>query len=448
MNTEQPSTDVQALRLAIAANETLRREANNLLKPVTAQRGRSGAGTGFRIPGKRVLAFPTVVADLVTAAAPEEADVVQAQFAVDLPSVAEGGPLPADIQWMPPGEHRIAALKNGKRYVTTMRTTPRTAEIVQAALQVMLADAAAGKGDLPFLDFGHRDGEASAHPTEAFWGGDDLKTGGVRLRVVWTDPGAAGVKGRSWRRFSPQFADDGKGNVTGVPVNMGGLVNRAAFKNIAPISAKDGSDEPDGATADTTNKHHPMDPKLKKHLAKLGLIDNADVDDADIAGQVSAKHSEMQTQIAKIKPLEDSKTSLEAEIVKAKETHAKKVVDNLVKCGAIPPKDEKLIKRYTDLIIADPDNEAILPKATNPALGKGQIVKAKSSEETSVLTDDEEDNKLIVRAKEIVAEEDDIDMSDAIVKACEEDDEEYQRYRVGLGLGSRDERKQYADAAL
>jgi hypothetical protein len=140
--------------------------------------------------------------------------------------------------WMPPGQHTINASRGGKPHTLTMQVNPEHAHLVNSRLQEMRAAADAGTGDRPFLDFNHDDREASGHPTEAFWGGEDGGTGGIRLKVGWTGAGARAIRGREFSRFSPSFYSDESGNVVNVPVNLGGLVNRAAFQRIAPIMSK------------------------------------------------------------------------------------------------------------------------------------------------------------------------------------------------------------------
>lgn len=98
-----------------------------------------------------------------------------------------------------------------------------------------MAVAASGEGDHPYFDFNHDDKEASAHPKAVRWAGDDPRQGGIRAQVDWTGAGKRAVLGRDFRRFSPSFYVDEKGEITGIPVNAGGLVNRAAFRRISPV---------------------------------------------------------------------------------------------------------------------------------------------------------------------------------------------------------------------
>jgi phage I-like protein len=167
---------------------------------------------------------------------------VQARLAATLLGIVIDEGLPRDIQWMPPGKCQIVALKNGKPADVTTCTTPATAQRLNFQLQAYRAKAERGVEDRPFIDFNHEDAAAAAHPIEFYWAGDDPKTGGIRCKLEWTKPGAEAISGRAFRRFSPSFSVDDSGNVTVVSLNMGGLVNKAAYKGIEPIWAM-GSDE-------------------------------------------------------------------------------------------------------------------------------------------------------------------------------------------------------------
>ena len=148
-----------------------------------------------------------------------------------------------DIQWMPPGVHEIQPhTTDGKVKTVTVLVDEAAADAVEQARAQYQAAFDAGQGDAPFLDFCHADQEASAWVLRAYWGGDDPKKGGVRLKLNWTDEGRA-KKGKSLKRFSPGFFvsekpdAEGRYHVTGAPANMGGLVNRAAFRTIQSLSA-------------------------------------------------------------------------------------------------------------------------------------------------------------------------------------------------------------------
>lgn len=146
--------------------------------------------------------------------------------------------LPTEIQFMPPGVHRICPLIGGEATPITIKVDKALADRLNAELQKMRNDAMDGKGDLPFFDFNHEDSEAAAEVTELYWKGDELG-GGIWARVKWTEAGKVAVLGKSYRRFSPQWTlNPLTHEVVGIPVNLGGLVNRAAFKTIRPVMAK------------------------------------------------------------------------------------------------------------------------------------------------------------------------------------------------------------------
>jgi Mu-like prophage I protein len=161
---------------------------------------------------------------------------VRGQLTTDAPANA-----PSDIQWMPPGEHTIQPLVEGEATDEPfiIQVVPELAERLDGQLQDMRQKAQNGQGDVPYLDFNHQDQEASGEVTQLYWGGDDPKTGGIRAKVIWSDAGKAALEGRRYRRFSPQWEVDEKTmEPVGLSPNLGGLVNRAAFQNIAPIMAR------------------------------------------------------------------------------------------------------------------------------------------------------------------------------------------------------------------
>lgn len=162
---------------------------------------------------------------------------IEAQFSTDLPGTV-GATAPDDIQWAPPGKHSICASRAGKPVEIDITVDEAGAQRVAASFAEHMAAANRNEEDLVYGDFNHSDEEASFHPQSFYWGGTDPQRGGIRAKVVWTSLGRAAVIGKTYRRFSPCFYPDAQGNITGLPVNCGGLVNRAAFKRIAPIMSK------------------------------------------------------------------------------------------------------------------------------------------------------------------------------------------------------------------
>ena len=157
---------------------------------------------------------------------------------------SSGNSLPESIQWMPPGRHAITAVKDGEPFEMEIEVNEALAHRVAAMLQQYRDKAARAEGDLPYFDFNHNDAEASAHPLQMYWAGDDPRHGGIRARLQWTGAGADAIQRRTFRRFSPEFLTDDDKNVIGVGINMGGLVNRAAFRKIQPIWSRDAASGP------------------------------------------------------------------------------------------------------------------------------------------------------------------------------------------------------------
>ncbi len=165
-------------------------------------------------------------------------EAVQAMLALDLPGTVDMGQLPTEIQWAPPGRHQIQATRNGEPATVDVIIDKEAARKVARTYDAYVAAVSRNEEDLPYFDENHDDREAVGHPTGFRWAGDDPQQGGIRAKVTWTDRGKKALLGKNYRRFSPSFFLDGDGKISGAPVNMGGLVNRAAFKRIAPVIAK------------------------------------------------------------------------------------------------------------------------------------------------------------------------------------------------------------------
>ena len=235
-------------------------------------------------------------------------------FAKAVPALPEGD-LARTIQLFPPGVHEtVVATKDGTKVAMRMIIDAAGAEAIEADRAAYQAEADAGAGDAPFLDFNHEDREASAWPKRVFWAGDDPIDGGIRAEVEWSAAGEAAVVGKTFRRFSPAFfADKASGRLTGAPVNMGGLVNRAAFRRIAPLFAKE---------SEITNEPSIMN-------------------ESDIAA--------LQSELASLKEENDK---LKAELEGLARKDAENVVAAAAKDGRIPAAPEFQAK-WVDRIVAD-----------------------------------------------------------------------------------------------
>jgi BMFP domain-containing protein YqiC len=307
----------------------------------------------------------------------EDPNVVSAAA---FPTAALGEPTPRhDIQFMPPGVHKINASRSGKLIKLSMKVHEGTAAVIAKCFQEHMARFQAGEGDRPYFDYNHDDAEASGHPTEFYWAGEDKKTGGVRCKTDWTPPAETKIKNKEFIRFSPQFIpDDASGEVIGMPVNMGGLVNRAAFKSIQPVGAK-GVQTQTHKTMDESEMQNTVaakDREISDLKAKIVTLEASDT--------VKARDAEITALKAKIVTLED------AQVAAAKE-NAKTVVAGYVTAGKIPPLDKDAIAAHEAFYLVNPTAaKAVLESLpVNPAFrtvvtgasGAPQVVPAGSTGE-------------------------------------------------------------------
>jgi phage I-like protein len=289
--------------------------------------------------------------------------------------IAADQSVPEEIQWMPPGKHRITAMQADRPVTREILVDARTATTMEGLLQELRTRAANGEEDRPYLDFNHDDREASGHVMSFFWGGDDPVTGGVRARVQWTEPGRTALTGRAYRRFSPSFFVNANGEVTGAPLNMGGLVNKAAFKTIAPIWSRSGGDQ---VTHQPTPHGPTMEPKDQEladlRAANANLQTQITTLNAKLAEHTS--NAALQAKDAEILDLKNKIVSLETAAKEQLKVEAKNAVAAAVSQLRIPPQDTALQKHFEDIYLANPDaGRAILAKL--PAVSvSGHIIPA------------------------------------------------------------------------
>ena len=272
-------------------------------------------------------------------------------------ALADSTPLPDSVQYMPPGRHRIRATQAGKPLTVEVTVDAQTAVTLQSFLAAKLAAATEGREDRPFFDFNHEDREASAWPVEFLWAGDNPQSGGVRARIEWSDAGRRAVEGRTFRRFSPTFHLDASGRVLGSEINMGGLVNRAAFKRIAPLFASEiersesGSQlsalnsqlpPPSGGSVDTTPAAKPMQ-TLVSTLRSLALIEASATQEADIVAQVTRSTAALKSEIS------DLKSSLATQA----RQRAESFIEAAIRAGRIASKDTDARGFWIDAILRD-----------------------------------------------------------------------------------------------
>ncbi len=292
-------------------------------------------------------------------------------------ALADTTPLPDSVQYMPPGRHRIRASQAGKPLTVEVTVDAQTATTLQTFLAAKLAAATAGRDDRSFFDFNHEDREASAWPAEFFWAGDDPQTGGVRAKVEWSDAGRRAVEGRTFRRFSPTFHLDASGRVIGSEINMGGLVNRAAFKRIAPLFASavpaeraDPNSQPStfnsqlpphgGGAVDTAAPSRMQ--TLVTTLRTLALIDASATEETDLVTQLTANVGALKAQI----------TDLKSSLATQARQRAESFIDGAIRAGRIAAKDTDSRAFWIDAILRDESKalKALDALPVNPVLAR------------------------------------------------------------------------------
>lgn len=201
--------------------------------------------------------------------------------------------IPDEIQWMPPGRHEVTGTIGGEPATVVVKVDAATAAILRRQLQDRRATAAAVQGDIPYIDLNHDDQEASGRILDMYWAGEDPVKGGIRAKVEWTGVGKRALLDQSYRRFSPSFyMPDAQGRISGAPINMGGLVNRAAFRTISPLplAAKDAANGDTIDNAAVGFSSHPYHQAIKK------LVDNLGMAQSEAQAQVNKRFPDLHQQ--------------------------------------------------------------------------------------------------------------------------------------------------------
>lgn len=261
--------------------------------------------------------------------------------------IADAGALPSDIQWMPPGTHTITPLVNGEPREVTITANAALAALFNGQLQQMRLLASAGQGDVPYLDLNHKDDEASAEVLALYWAGDDPRLGGIRARVKWTSAGEAALRGKNYRRFSPTWLlDEQTLQPAGIGVNLGGLVNRAAFRNIAKVIARSPQPHQRGS--------HPLSstPSGGEGWGEEGL--NTPTKTNQPQENTMTEQAVAQCIQEALGPLLEKINALENRSGGTLRANARRTVEELgIKTGRILGRDKDAIEFWTDAIAAD-----------------------------------------------------------------------------------------------
>ena len=242
-----------------------------------------------------------------------------------MPAVALGDGAPAEIMVMPGGTHDIRATQGANAVAVRVQVDRNSAAQLQKALE---AHQAASK-QRPYFDFDHEKNAASAWPLAFYW--KEKPAPGVYAKVEWSDSGAAAINGKEYRAFSPSFfVDDEAANparVTGAPLNMGGLVNDPAFREIEPLWAK--------------QSHSPIHQPLT-HLHVMTDLERLQAENNELRDAIQAR----------------------------RKIDAKAAIDGAIRRGVIPPKNEAIQAKWTERLIANPEDAELLAAlpGNNPSI--------------------------------------------------------------------------------
>ena len=263
-----------------------------------------------------------------------------------LPELAADGSLPADIQLFPPGRNIPFTLADhpGEDFLADVDAA--TATRLDAQLQTMIAQASAGQSARPFADKNHEDAEATFHPTKIFWGGDDPKTGGVRVKTEWTGFGAALVKAKAFGYASGNFLfQPATKKIIGLlGKNIAGLVNRPGFDSIQAFAKADTSNHNKQQTENEMTKEDIIAAVTEANKPLIARIETL---------EASAKAASTVKDDPTIAAFETRLKDLETAKVTSIEASAKANVAEAVKAGKIASQDKDGIAWWENQIVAE-----------------------------------------------------------------------------------------------
>jgi hypothetical protein len=367
---------------------------------------------------------------------------------LDLGASAAGA-LPREIQWMPPGTHTV--WPDGFEEAFPVEVTAAIAEKANGQLQEQRRLAASGKGNWPYIDFNHEDREQSGEPVRIFWGGEDPRSGGIRMEVNWSGSGERAVRSRDFRSFSPSWRMHKDTHAfLGVGLNMGGLVNRSAFKTIQAVARGHGAGHESGDINNNINKGQPMTEAEKQEitnlitgavkplteqvtaLAKLPerLIALEEKVNGKGAGDEEEADNIVKLVEASLKPMADRLKLLEDGDKSAVQANAKRTVQEIgVKAGRISSQDKETVEFWEGAIASNAKAaDALLKMPVNPAFV--QIIQAGAAGGTQTGTGKTaEDFATLVKAKATAGKK----KSEALDLAMAENPEGYKAWREANG---------------
>lgn len=274
-----------------------------------------------------------------------------------------GDDMPESIQYLPPGKHNIHATKNGKPAELEVAVHEKTADLLQKSFDKITASGL----EQVFIDFNHEDAEASAWLKGFYWGGDDPVDGGVRAKVEWTSSGKDSLLGKNFRKFSPTFTVNSRGEIDGTTLNAGGLVNRPAFKEITPVIAveyREGETPIVDMITNIRSQEIEEEEKEKEILSEEEILEEEkklEVSSEEIVEEEEEEKIESIEELKeKVKTLEAQLNELTDEKKDRDKTSAKELVKQAVAQGRIPAQNREVRAKWVKMILTDPSAKELL----------------------------------------------------------------------------------------
>lgn len=311
-----------------------------------------------------------------------------------------------DWQWMPPGYQEPVCFVSGKPKQLKFTVQAKHAEIFNSQLQNFLTKARAGRGDKPMTDYDHADAAASSRPVRMYWGGNDPITGGIRLVTKPTSKARAGIKDGEWDRFSPEWDFDPETfEPISIGTNLGGLVNKAAFKTIAPVVAKDAgaANHKHIDNMDKNEMTSVITDALKPFGDRLAALETKFTAQPAAATAQAKSADEIKTVITDLlKPVTDEITALKTAGVETKKAQAKAGVAKYVGRAGLAPQDTKAIEFWEAAYLANPvQTEELLGKLPKAQAAGVRITSGHGGTQTITTEFSEPENRILDGAKKL-----------------------------------------------
>ena len=370
----------------------------------------------------------------------QESEALKGRMAVALP---EGPDLKVgsvvELMVMPAGTHTCFFGQGGKSAQRTVIVDALSAKAMQDQLL-----AVNSKSRRAFFDFDHEGKAASGWPLEYVW--RSQPEAGVFCRTELSEAGAAAIRGKTYRSFSPVIYATKKPDPARIyarkdpELSFGGLVNDPAFEEISPLWAKRAAAAATQAGAQLSSEQTKDKNRLKDKQDMAALQARRTVLEQEIDGlkadstqegveALNARRTELTTVEAQIEAgqAQAKNAELEQALLGQRTKDADAAVKDAIRRGVLAAKDEALHGKWRGWCTENPEMiEALKGMKGSAALTQPRLtiqgVKIMREDSAAVLTafGNERDpgKRAALYAKEIkprLAEGDDLPLKGATV---------------------------------